>query len=121
MPFTGPPPMTSRNDRNLTTTPIAAYDRRNQRCITAGAAYFADETELARWRAASNWPADVQVWDLDRSTGEWRLRPGHQLTLAPDDRYDHLFNPQCQCGWKAAGFTRRMVAELLYDRHLPTS
>lgn len=117
MPFTQPPALNDV-DRMKTIRPIAAYDRRNQRCTDFGAAYFADEATLALWQSAAVQPLDVQVWDLDRSTGEWAMRPGHRLLLVDDDTYPHLVNPQCPCGWKVTGFIRREIVDLFYDRHL---
>lgn len=60
------------------------------------------------------------VVDEQRHT-EWAA-VDHELRLVPDDKYRHLFNPQCVgCRWSGTGFVREPIARVFYDRHLPAA
>jgi len=61
----------------LTSTPIAAYDPSDPACIASGLKYFDGPGSLSRYlaRRTSDAHDAVKVWDLDRVTGGWYLRP----------------------------------------------
>jgi hypothetical protein len=45
-------------------------------------------------------------------------QPTHEYREAPSDKYEHLVNAQCVCGWKAAGYARPTVARSFFDGHI---
>ena len=66
---------------------------------------------------------------FDQTPGEAEIRAllnqaatsgatAHQRRSVRDDKYAHLVQPQCLCGWHTAGFVTERVAEAMYRRHI---
>jgi hypothetical protein len=73
-----------------------------------------DAVEAGRRRLA------ILDWHAAQASAPAEVK--HELWLAADDKYSHLFNPQCLCGGlEVAGFVTKVTAEGLYQRHLPNS
>jgi hypothetical protein len=42
----------------------------------------------------------------------------HEITLEPDDKYEHLARPSCSCGWSKSGWGRRDLAAMFGTQHI---